>query len=288
VPRGERGAVLLMVLLLGAFASTLVVVALRSTGAAARATAVFTDEMQAEELGRSAADMLAGYVSTPDPATRRTGAFTATLAGAEVQVAYVNETARIDINAAKPELLAALFRAYGVDASAATGLAERVVDYRDGDNEKQPMGAELEDYRRAGRPAPANRPFEQTSEIAAVLGMPPALAKAVAPLLTTVSESEQVDPTMASEAIVRVLMDNDAERTERFLARRAAGFERAQDVAGFFPTPVRGLIGFEPGKGLRAIVTVRVRGRFERRYEAVLALGQTALQTHVASWQPLP
>ncbi len=98
---------------------------------------------------------------------------------AEVRVRVTDELGRIDINAAPPELLAALFMAAGTEPEEATGLADAVAEYR-----KQGV----ED---AGLPDTGRRPpispvaaFALTDGLAQVPGMPPALQSRIAHAIT--------------------------------------------------------------------------------------------------------
>ena len=61
-------------------------------------------------------------------------------AGIPVDVTMVDEQGKIDINAADPTLLSALFRALGVPQDKATRVASAMVDWRDADSLTQPQG----------------------------------------------------------------------------------------------------------------------------------------------------
>jgi len=97
---------------------------------------------------------------------------------AEVRVRVTDELGRIDINAASPELLAALFVAAGAEPEQATGLAEAVVEFRNRGVED----AGLPDTgRRPGDPVAA---FALTDGLEQVPGMPPALQNRIADAIT--------------------------------------------------------------------------------------------------------
>ena len=97
---------------------------------------------------------------------------------AEVRVRVTDELGRIDINAASPELLAALFVAAGTEPEEATELAEAVVEFRD-------QGIEDSEILRAGRP-PVGRvaAFALTDGLEQVPGMPPELQRRIADAIT--------------------------------------------------------------------------------------------------------
>jgi len=97
---------------------------------------------------------------------------------AEVRVRVTDELGRIDINAAPPELLAALFEAAGTEPEEAIALAEAVVAFR----EQGVEDAGLPATRRAfGGGAAA---FALTDGLAQVPGMPPELQSRIAEAIT--------------------------------------------------------------------------------------------------------
>ncbi len=98
---------------------------------------------------------------------------------AEVRVRVTDELGRIDINAASPELLAALFVAAGTEPEEATELADAVVEFRN-------QGIEDD-----GLPDTGRRPsissaaaFALTDGLEQVPGMPPELQNRIADAIT--------------------------------------------------------------------------------------------------------
>jgi general secretion pathway protein K len=97
---------------------------------------------------------------------------------AEVRVRVTDELGRIDINAASPELLAALFVAAGTEPEEATGLADAVVEFRN-------QGLEDPEVPRTGRPSGDRvAAFALTDGLEQVPGMPPALQRRIADAIT--------------------------------------------------------------------------------------------------------
>ncbi len=97
---------------------------------------------------------------------------------AEVRVRVTDELGRIDINAASPELLAALFVAAGTEPEEATELADAVVEFRD-------QGIEDPDIFRTERlPEDQVAAFALTDGLAQVPGMPPELQNRIADAIT--------------------------------------------------------------------------------------------------------
>lgn len=119
-------------------------------------------------------------------------------------ISYENESARIDINKAPELLLEGLFVSVGVSKAQAAKLAAAVADWRDTDDETRQLGAERLAYG-ADRPPPRNGPFVDTAEIGRVLGVTPAVAAAVQPMITVMSGSDKIDAKIASRAVMLAL-----------------------------------------------------------------------------------
>jgi general secretion pathway protein K len=90
--------------------------------------------------------------------------------GSEVQV----QDARglVNLNRVQPENGVRLLTACGVEAKAAAGLMDKLLDYTDADDLSRLEGAELAAYRQNGLPGPRNLPLAETHELWQVLGWP--------------------------------------------------------------------------------------------------------------------
>jgi general secretion pathway protein K len=76
----------------------------------------------------------------------------------------------IDVNAADSEMLRRLFVALGIRAPRADSLLDALLDWRDGDDEPRPFGAERSWYAAHARPLPRNGPFADVRELRRVRG----------------------------------------------------------------------------------------------------------------------
>lgn len=124
----------------------------------------------------------------------------------EVRVTISDEDAKVDLNGAPPELLTGLLHAIGLEQEDAELLADRIVDYRDPDDEVRPLGAEDPDYLTAGRERGAkDGPFVSTEELRQVLGMPEALVEQLQPLVTVYSGAEGLDPSRAGISLLQAI-----------------------------------------------------------------------------------
>jgi general secretion pathway protein K len=129
------------------------------------------------------------------------------LGGVHVTTSMRPETAKIDLNAADPALLRALMLASGFKRALSDRIADEIADWRDGDGEPRPHGAEAPDYLMAGRSyGPPNRDFESITELALLLHGGEDLAACLAPDVTVFSHQRAADPWSAS-ARVRFALD---------------------------------------------------------------------------------
>lgn len=126
--------------------------------------------------------------------------------GATVSISIQDEAGKIDLNAAAEELLLGLFRAVELTDLEPETLVDRLIDFRDPDQDSRALGAEDADYARAGLGFGAkDRPFERTDELRRVLGITPDIYRQVAPLITVHSGLPGVDPNVATAAVLAVL-----------------------------------------------------------------------------------
>ena len=209
-PGSSRGAALLLVLWLLVLLTGLIsVFALTSR----------TEGLQGRFLGRSTAarlgaeagiEVAALHLQAADPATRwvpdgRVNEFR--FEQQRIQVRVLDESAKIDLNVAAPDLLIGLFIAVGVDQERARQLSGAVLDWRDSDDLLNAEGgAEDPQYAEANLPYGAkDRPFETVSELRQVLGFDQALYEKLLPHLTVYSGQARPGQTFASEPVLKAL-----------------------------------------------------------------------------------
>jgi len=137
----------------------------------------------------------------------------------------------LELNAAPRELLAGVFQALGRSGADAATLADRLVDYRDRDDEPLPAGAEVADYRAAGiAPGPRNAPLLRVDELRQIPGFDAAFIARLAPLATVRGMSGSLDPAMADPQLlagVPGLSANDAARLAAFRDRSSDALSEA-------------------------------------------------------------
>ena len=123
-----------------------------------------------------------------------------------VDVDVVYESGLVNLTRAEQPLLSAVFGSKGIDETSALSLAARIIDWRDRDNDREPGGAEHEDYLGNGLSyGPRNGPFEAVGEVQHVLGLGRDVFLCTRPYFTVYSLSGTVDWEHASEPMIEVL-----------------------------------------------------------------------------------
>jgi general secretion pathway protein K len=127
----EAGFVLVAVLWLLAALATLGSIYSSYAVNTAAGSHVADDRVQAEASIRAGLEMAVyRQLALPEAARPARGGFDMRVGRTAVSVRFLSEGARVDLNAAPPDLLAGLFAAVGVDSARAETFAERIVGWR--------------------------------------------------------------------------------------------------------------------------------------------------------------
>ena len=125
--------------------------------------------------------------------------------GTVLTLSVRDEAGKVDLNIATPALLRALV--LGIGSSGGEAAVDAILDYRDQDDDRRINGAERPEYLAAGRPhGPRNGPFLAVEELSSVLGVTQADADRLRPYVTIHSGLAAIDPSVASEALVDILV----------------------------------------------------------------------------------
>jgi len=206
----NRGAALLLVLWMLVLLTGLVVVF---------ASTARTESLQGRYLARSTAarylaeagiEVAALRLSSGDPTKTWLPdgrPYTFTFEDAQIEVRVRDESGRVDLNAAAPELLAELVKAVGGDPVKAPAIGAAIQDFRDGDNLLSPGGgAEDGEYAAAGLPYGAkDRAFESVTELQQVLGVDGDLYRKLAPHVTINTGLARPEAIYASEEVLHAM-----------------------------------------------------------------------------------
>ena len=211
VPIGrQRGLALLLVLWL--LVLLIAVVGVFAFGARVEAMQGTTlrDSSAGGQLARAGLEFALLRVGDPDPGSRWAAdgrEYAWSFEGVPLRVRILDESGKVDLNHAEPQMLSALLQALGEEPGRAQALAAALVDWRDADALSQPSGgAEDPDYVRAGMPWGAkDAPFETLGEVVQVLGWTPQLYARAAPHLTLYGGRSRPDQAFATGPVLLAL-----------------------------------------------------------------------------------
>ena len=131
--------------------------------------------------------------------------------------------ALLQINRASEDDLRRLLAAIPLDAGLADQLAQRIMDWRDGDDQRRARGAEREEYVRTGaRRLPANADFTSVADLRDIEGMTPALFARIGPYIT-VRGTGQVNVNTAPGPVLYSLPGFGDEIVATILQNQRAG-----------------------------------------------------------------
>ncbi len=141
--------------------------------------------------------------------------------GARVTIRAVDESGKVDLNAADAEILWRLLVAAGAEERRARAIAGAILDWRDPDDLLQPTGgAEDPQYEDAElRYGAKDAPFDTVAEVQQVLGMDYALYRRSAPHLTVFTGMSRPNPAFAQPIVLQAL-GMDAAGVEDLVAQR--------------------------------------------------------------------
>jgi general secretion pathway protein K len=139
---------------------------------------------------------------------------------ASVQVEVIDESGKVDLNAASPAVLTGLFQAAGMDPQAAQQLGARVVAWRSFSDTVGPNPADAA-YTAAGLGyTPRHGPFTSIEELRMVLGMPARVYRAIASQVTLWSGRDTPNPATAPPLALAAIPGLDPQQLQALLAAR--------------------------------------------------------------------
>lgn len=182
------------------------------------------DTTQARYAAEAGLNLAVFELAKADPLEKWTGdgrPYEFNYGEAQIEVRITDDVGKLDLNAATPDILGKLFVANGVESDKAQALVAAIVDWKDQDDETQPNGAEISEYKSAGlRYGPKNGQFDTISELQQVLGMNYALYAKLEPSLTIYSGHTDVSAAFASSPEALVAMGCTFELAEQIIKQR--------------------------------------------------------------------
>lgn len=162
------------------------------------------------------------------------------LRGGEVTLSITDESGKVDLNTSASGLLRTLFVTHGVEPSKAAALEDAILDWRDTDDERRPLGAESQEYLNVEHAfPPRNGPFSSIDDLRHVRGIDDALFDRLAPALTVHSGKRGIDPLVAPEASLLAVLGSNEEANAFIEARGKQDTAAARSFAQLGNAPRR-------------------------------------------------
>jgi general secretion pathway protein K len=275
----EQGVVIVAVLWILMALSALAVIYSVYLSASAQALAVNDTALKTEALVSASLELTAYQLTLAgDKARPPRGSFHFRMNDADVLVTFTSEAARIDLNFASKETLAALFAGLGANKDAAKEDADRIVGWR---TRPAPGGTNDEEalYRAAGLNYPPRQSlFAHVSELALVVGLPSALVDRALPFVTVFNGSSGVNAAIAAPEVIAALPDKDSGKPKDTLSIDSS-------PAGDAAAPASTDAATPKSPCYRIETTVNFNDGRRTASEVVIALGDKVEPYRVLSWQ---
>lgn len=278
---GEQGVVIVAVLWILMALSALALVFSVYLSASARSLALDDAALKAEALVSASVELSAYQLTLAGDEQRPPrGSFHFQMDDADVSVTFTSEAARIDLNFSPKEVLAGLFAGLGADQDAAKYDADRIIGWRTrpapGDSEEEAL------YQAAGlNYSPRQSLFTHASELALVVGLPPALVGRALPFVTVFNGTSGVDATIASPEVLAAFPGKPSDQPKDGIGAPAA---QPNDAAGTADKPAADAMTAK-STCYRIETTIRFRNGRRTRSEVVIAMGDNVEPYRVLSWQ---
>jgi general secretion pathway protein K len=272
--RQQGGFILVAVLWILAALAALTVIFSLYLSSSARALRVDDEAVRAEALTSAAVELTAYQLLLGKEEERPAqGGFHLRLGNEELDVSFLTEAARIDLNTVPKELLSNLFATLGADSEAAKAYAERVVAWRTKPAATADALSEEALYAAAGRDYPPRlAPFVHVDELALVLGPPADLVERALPFLTVFGGAKGVDVLTAAPEVVAALPGMTPLVLKNFLSSRA-GLPRETAAIAQALGPASASAAIPKSKAWRARIVVRAGAGWRSASTVVIAPG---------------
>jgi general secretion pathway protein K len=279
----EHGFVIVAVLWILMALSVLVTIFSIYLSASAQALAVNDTALQTEALVSAGLELTAYQLTLAGDKDRPPrGSFHFRMDDADVLVTFTSEAARIDLNFAPKEMLAALFAGLGANQNAAQDDADRIIGWRtravpgSTNDEAALYGAAGLSY------SPRQSLFTHVNELALVVGLPPALVERALPFVTVFNGSSDVDAAIAAPEIIAALPGKASDQSKDTLGGSAA---MSTDALATVPTSPTGDAVAAKSTCYRVELAVSFSDGRRSVSEVVIALGDKVEPYRVLSWQ---
>ncbi len=224
--KSERGIALLLVLWMLIVLIGIIGVFALIASTESRQGKLLARGVQARYAAEGGVDVAVLRLANPDPLLQWVPddrVYKYSVEKSQIEIRIVDESGKVDINVAGPEVLSPLLVAVGIDLIEAQKISSAIVDWRDQDDLlSQPGGAEDPQYASANLPyGSKDAAFQTISELQQVLGMTPELYAKLKPLITIYSGLSRPNPSFAPPEVLAAL-GLGAQQIAQLLAERNA------------------------------------------------------------------
>jgi general secretion pathway protein K len=281
-PEAQRGFVIVAVLWILIALSSLAMIFAVYLSASARAMAIGDTDLQNEALV-SAGVELTSYqlLLTGDDKRPAQGDFHFRMDDANVSVTFTSEAARLDLNYASKDVLAAFFAGLGANKDAANEDAARIIGWR---TRPAPGSSNDEAARYAALGyAPRQSLFTHVNELALVAGISPALVDRALPFVTIFNGSSDIDDTIAAPEVIAAFKKSSSANKDPFGGGMAPAGGALVDADPTAPPKGSGPKAKSPC--YRVETTINFANGRRSASEVVIVLGDRREPYRVLSWQ---
>jgi general secretion pathway protein K len=122
--------------------------------------------------------------------------------GIDIQLSYVDEAGKVDLNTAPASVMVSLLNEIGVEEDKSLSISDAILDWRDEDNLTRAAGAEDSDYTNKGyQYGSSDADFERIEELKLVYGMNEKIYKALSRYVTVYTQDYGVNMSVASKVV---------------------------------------------------------------------------------------
>ena len=278
----QRGFVIVAVLWILIALSSLAVIFAVYLSASARAMAIGDTDLQNEALVSAGVELTAyQLILAGDDKRLAQGAFHFRMDDANVVVTFTSEAARIDLNYASKDVLAAFFAGLGANKDAANEDAERIIGWR---TRPAPGSANDEEARYSALGySPRQSLFTHANELALVAGLSPALVDRALPFVTVFNGSSDVDDTIAAPEVVAAFKKKSGANNDPFgggIAQASGSFADADRS-----DPAKSNVPKAKSPCYRVETSINLANGRRSASEVVIVLGDKRTPYRLLSWQ---
>ena len=210
---------------------------------------ILFNKAQARFMAEAGLNRAVFELRNPDPETRWSAdgrPYEMELDGVKIEIKMTDESGKIDLNQANEELLIGLFASVGVDLDEAIGLADKVMDWKDADEEVRLAGAEDGDYFAADyKHGAKDAPFDTVPELIQVMGITYEMYRKIEPALTVYSGRRNINLAFAPREVLMAIDGITAQMADDYIVDR----HQIDDVNAVLPELAEGFSGQLRGGG---------------------------------------